>query len=367
MKLLQQAWNDNALGDIQVAVAIALGVLFALAFLRFVFARAADALAARSSAPFHRVARDPARATRLWLLLPVAVYFGASALRLSPKIEHVLELAAVISLMLQAAFWGNRFIKRWFEEKSARPAGTDGETVTALELISVVARLAMWAVATLLILNHLGVNITALVAGLGIGGVAVALALQNVLGDLLASLAIVLDKPFVVGDAIAVGGVSGQVERVGIKTTRLRSIDGEQLVISNAELLKTRIHNYRRMTERRVQFGVGIAYETVQDKLARLPDMLREIVMSEPRVRFDRAHFKGFGDSALLLEVVYFVLDRDYRVYMDVQQALNLEIVRRFRAEDIAFAYPTQTLYLRSEDVAPVPPADGPGSLVPSP
>src|SRR5262249_49016232 len=190
-----------------------------------------------------------------------------------------------------------------------------------------------------------GVNVTAVVAGLGIGGVAVALALQNVLGDLLASLAIVLDKPFVVGDSIAVGGVSGQVERVGIKTTRLRSADGEQLVISNAELLKTRIHNYRRMTERRVQLGLGIAFETAQDKLPRLPDILREIVMAEPRVRFDRAHFKGFGESALLLEVVYFVLDRDYNIYMDVQQALNLEIIRRFQVEGVVFTYPTRKLY----------------------
>ena len=130
----------------------------------------------------------------------------------------------------------------------------------------------MWAIVLLLVLNHLGVNITALVAGLGIGGVAVALALQNVLGDLLASLAIVLDKPFVVGDAIAVGEVSGQVERVGIKTTRLRSVDGEQLVVSNADLLKSRIRNFRRMTERRVLFGLGIAYETPHDKLARVPE-----------------------------------------------------------------------------------------------
>ena len=170
----------------------------------------------------------------------------------------------------------------------------------------------MWAVVLLIVLNHLGVNITALVAGLGIGGVAVALALQNVLGDLLASLAIVLDKPFVVGDSIGVGEVSGQVERVGIKTTRLRSVEGEQLVIANADLLKSRIRNFRRMTERRVQFALGIAYETPHDKLAAVPDILREIVMAEQRVRFDRAHFKGFGDSALLLEIVYFVLDRDY-------------------------------------------------------
>src|SRR6185369_11730513 len=225
----------------------------------------------------------------------------------------------------------------------------DGETVTALELISFVARIAMWAIVLLLVLNHLGVNITALVAGLGVGGVAVALALQNVLGDLLASLAIVLDKPFVVGDTIAVGDVTGQVERVGIKTTRLRSVDGEQLVVANADLLKSRIHNFRQMTERRVLFGLGIAYETPQDKREAVPALLREIVLAQKGVRFDRAHFKGFGDSALLLEVVYYVLDRDYNVYMDAQQAINLEIGRRFRDEGIEFAYPTRTVFLRQE------------------
>jgi small-conductance mechanosensitive channel len=332
-----------------VAAAIVLGALVAFAILRVAAARVAGALAERGAAPFHRVARDTVDATQLWLLFPVALYVGASALQLPEKVGNVVGLAAAIALMLQAAVWGNRFIKRWFEEKSARPLGGDGETVTALGLISFVSRLVMWVIVVLLVLNHLGVNITALVAGLGIGGVAVALALQNVLGDLLASLAIVLDKPFVVGDAIAVGEVSGQVERVGIKTTRLRSVNGELLVLSNAELLKSRIHNYRQMTERRVQFGLGIACETPQDKLERVPGMLQEIVLAQPGVRFDRAHFKGYGDSALLLEVVYYVLDRDYNVYMDVQQALNLEIGRRFSAEGIAFAYPTRTVYLRQE------------------
>ena len=338
-----------------VAAAIALGVLVAFAILRFAASRVSAALAERSTAPFHRVARDTVDATRLWLLFPVALFVGATALRLPQKVEHVIGLVAAIALMLQAAAWGNRFIQRWFEEKTARPAGGDGETVTALALISFVARVVMWVIVMLLILNHLGVNITALVAGLGIGGVAVALALQNVLGDLLASLAIVLDKPFVVGDTIMVGDVSGQVERVGIKTTRLRSVNGELLVVSNAELLKTRIHNYRQMTERRVLFGLGIAYETPQVKLERLPETLREIVMAQERVRFDRAHFKGYGDAALLLEVVYYVLDRDYNLYMDVQQAINLEINRRFRAEGIEFAYTTRAVYLRQESAVSEP------------
>jgi small-conductance mechanosensitive channel len=349
MRLLLEAWGGNTPHDLAIAAASMLGVLLSLALLRYAAARGLAALAERSASPFHRVAAATAGATRLWLLLPVVLLAGASALWLPEALGQALELAAAVALMLQAGVWGNRAIRRWFQEKSARPAVGDGETVTALELISFVARVTMWAIVLLVVLNHLGVNITALVAGLGIGGVAVALALQNVLGDLLASLSIVLDKPFVVGDAIAVGESSGQVERVGIKTTRLRSVDGEQIVLSNGDILKSRIRNFRRMTERRVAFGLGIAYETDYETLVRVPDILREIVMAQERVRFDRAHFKAYGEFALLFEVVYVVLERDHNLYMDVQQAINLEIARRFRAEGIAFAYPTRTVYLRQE------------------
>jgi MscS family membrane protein len=210
----------------------------------------------------------------------------------------------------------------------------------------------------LLILDQLGFDITALVAGLGIGGVAIALAVQNVLGDLFASLSIVLDKPFVVGDTINVGDMTGTVEYIGIKTTRLRSLSGEMIVFSNNDLLKSRIRNFRVMQERRIVFAVQVTYDTAQEKLERIPGMLRAAVENRKQTRFDRAHFKGFSESALDFEVVYFVTTPDYNVYMDVQQAINLEIYRRFVEEKIEFAYPTRTLIVHGAD-APTPAVEG--------
>jgi small-conductance mechanosensitive channel len=208
-------------------------------------------------------------------------------------------------------------------------------------------------VVLLIALDTLGVDITTLIAGLGVGGIAVALAVQNVLGDLFASLAIVLDKPFVVGDFIDTGGEHvGVVENVGLKTTRVRSLSGEELVIANSDLLSSRIRNYKRMSQRRALFEIGVVYGTPSDKLRRIPELIRKAVESRDNTRFDRSHFKSFGDSALVFETVYFMTVPDYNAYMDTQQAINLELYQRFEAEEIEFAYPTQTLFLKSEPAA---------------
>jgi small-conductance mechanosensitive channel len=197
-----------------------------------------------------------------------------------------------------------------------------------------------------LALDNLGIEVTALIAGLGIGGIAVALATQNILGDLFASLLIVLDKPFVLGDFIVVGDFVGHVEKIGLKTTRLRSLSGEQLVVSNNDLLQSRLRNFKRMIERRVLFTVGVTYDTPLEKLAAVPGMIREIIESQPDVRFDRSHFKEFGSYSLNFETVYFVLSPEFGRYMDRQQAINLAIYDRFAQNEIKFAYPTQTLFL---------------------
>jgi small-conductance mechanosensitive channel len=197
----------------------------------------------------------------------------------------------------------------------------------------------------LLTLDNLGVDITALVAGLGIGGIAVALALQNVLGDLLASLSIALDQPFVIGDFLIVGEHLGTVEYIGIKSTRLRSLTGEQIVMSNADLLSSRLRNYGRMYERRVVFTLGVTYETPRDKLREIAPLLRGIVEAQEGVRFDRAHFAKYGPYSLDFEVVYHVLSADFGRYMDAQQAINFRIHEAFEALGVQFAYPTQTLW----------------------
>ena len=221
--------------------------------------------------------------------------------------------------------------------------------MTTITFLGFVARLLLWIIVLLLILDNLGVNITGLVAGLGIGGIAVALALQNILGDLFASLSIVLDKPFVIGDFVVVDSLSGTIEHIGLKTTRIRSLSGEQLIFSNNDLLKSRVHNYKRMSERRIVFSFGVVYQTPLEKLKAIKEIVSDIITKEEKARLDRVHFKEYGDSSLNFEVVYFVNDPDYNIYMDVQEAINLEIFRRFQEEGIEFAYPTRTLFIQNE------------------
>lgn len=353
MKLLYQAWQANDLYAWGIAALIATGVLLGLVALSRGASRALRAFKVADAARPDSIAEKVLATTRLWLLFPIALYAGASAIELPPKLEHLIDVIVVVALMLQTALWINRFVTCWLARLIDKRRGVDSEAVTLLALLGFVARMMVWTFTLLLVLNHLNFNITALVTGFGIGGVAVALAVQNILGDLFASLSIILDKPFVIGDFIIVGDCTGTVEHIGLKTTRVRSLGGELIVFSNTDLLKSRIRNYRRMYERRVVFAVGVTYETPADKLRDIPELLRAAVKAEKQVRFDRAHFKEYGPSALVFEVVYYVLSSDFNVYMDIQQAINLSIFQRFAREHIDFAYPTHTLHLRS--IAPLP------------
>ena len=210
----------------------------------------------------------------------------------------------------------------------------------------------LWVVLVILTIDNLGFDPTTIIAGLGVGGIAVALALQNVLGDLIASLSIILDKPFEVGDFIVIDGMNGDVEHIGLKTTRLRSLSGEQLVLSNNDLLQSRIKNYKRMNNRRILFSLGVVYETSYEDLVKIPGLIKEIIDTEPKARFTRAHFSSYGDFALNYDIVYFVLTPLFDDYMDIQQNVNLEIFKRFSEEGIEFAYPTRKVFLESTDSA---------------
>jgi small-conductance mechanosensitive channel len=215
----------------------------------------------------------------------------------------------------------------------------------ATKSILTIVRVLVWLIAALFLLDNLGFDVNAVIAGLGVGGIAVALAAQTILGDLFNYFVIVFDQPFVEGDFIVVDEFKGEIEKIGIKSTRIRSLDGDMLIMSNSNLMSSRIRNFKRMEKRRASFTLGIVYQTSAEKVQRIPDMLRQIVLQHPKAVFDRAHFKSFGPSSLDFEVVYFVLDREYNVYMDIQQKINLEIMKRFEGEGIDFAYPTQTVY----------------------
>ncbi len=288
---------------------------------------------------------DILNSTKLLFLLSVAVYIGALALTLPPGVRSALRVFVTLAGLFQAGVWGSHIVGfavgRYIEQRAG-----DGATMTAMRALDFVARVVMWSVILLLALDNLGVDVTGLMAGLGIGGIAVALALQSILGDLFGSLTIILDKPFVVGDFLIVDDHRGTVEAIGIKTTRIRSLSGEQLIFSNADLLSSRIHNYGNMDERRILFNIGVTYDTPREKLAMLPSIIREVIESQEKVRFDRAHFKEFGDFSLNFEIVYYVLAPDYATYIDTQQEINLKLYERFGEEEIDFAFPSQTLYL---------------------
>ncbi len=223
---------------------------------------------------------------------------------------------------------------------------TDEGTRAAVILINKVARITLWVVALLVVLSSFGMNVNTVVAGLGIGGIAIAFALQKILGDVFSSFAIYFDKPFLIGDFIVVGEHRGTVMRIGIKTTRIKSLDGEEIVISNEELTSARIQNYKRMKDRRVVFGFGVVYATPNEQLREIPRIIKDIIEPIDGARFDRAHFVKFDDSSLTFEVVYYVESSDYGEYMNIQQEVNFRIKDEFDKMKIEMAYPTRTIYI---------------------
>ncbi len=284
------------------------------------------------------------RNTKLLFLAIVAIQVGAVFLELPDNVRTALWQVVMIAFLLQVGIWVSSGLMYWL--RSYREDQDDPGSVMTMNALGFLARLALWSIVLLLILDNLGVDITALVAGLGIGGIAIGLAVQNILGDLFASLSIVLDKPFVLGDFVIVDDLMGTVESIGIKTTRVRSISGEQLVFSNADLLDSRIRNYGRMYKRRVVFTLGVTYGTSKEKLEKIPMIVREAIEAQDKAKFDRSHFASYGDFSLNFETVYFVMDSDYNLYMDIQQAINFAVYQRFADEGIEFAFPTQTLFL---------------------
>jgi small-conductance mechanosensitive channel len=349
MNLLGQTCYGNTVLDWLTALGVVVATVLLLYLAKRIILSRLTAWSKKTETRLDDFAVDILAGTRFLFLLIIALYFGSQYLELPPKPARFITHFAVIALLVQVALWGNRGIALWLGDYLKRHKDTDAASATTVSVLGFIARVALWAVLLLMILDNLGFNITTLVASLGIGGIAVALAVQNILGDIFASLSIAMDKPFVIGDFIVVGEQLGTVEYIGLKTTRIRSLSGEQIVFSNNDLLNSRIRNFKRMYERRVLFGFGVVYQTSHEQLKKIPVMVREIIEGLENARFDRAHFKEYGDSSLNFEVVYFVQDPDYNIYMDIQQSINLSLFERFARDGIDFAYPTRTLYLHRE------------------
>ena len=279
--------------------------------------------------------------TKQFLVLGLALYVGQQDLTFPPRVQHAVDSVLFMLVLLQVGLWAVRAVRFYLEAKELE-RGPDRVFAGSLDIILFVSRILIWSLLILLALENVGVNITALLAGLGVGGVAVALALQNVLGDLFASLSIALDKPFVVGDMLLVDDFRGAVERIGIKTTRLRSDTGEQIVMSNADLLKSRVRNFGRASEQRALATIRVTYATSGEKLRSIPELLEGIVREFQHARFERCHLKTLGDSCLQFELSYFVQQPKINPLLDLQQAVNFRIIDEFRRLGIEFAYPTQ-------------------------
>jgi small-conductance mechanosensitive channel len=343
---LDWIYLDNSVRAWLLAVAVAIIVYAGANVVRRLIIRQITALSSRTANRADDLIADTLRRTRTFFLLFISVYAASRVLELSATLHTALHVIGVIVVVTQAAIWGTVVINALVRRQTARHLEEDAATATAINALGFVIRLAFYSILVLMGLDNLGFEVTTLIAGLGIGGVAIALALQNVLGDLFASLSIVLDRPFVIGDFIIVDDLPGTVEYVGLKTTRVKSLSGEQIVFSNSDLLSSRIRNFKRMYERRIAFTIGVTYQTPRAQLEGIPGMIRLAVERQQNTRFDRSHFHAYGDFSLNFETVYYVLVPEYNTYMDIQQAINFEIHRAFEEAGIEFAYPTQTLLL---------------------
>jgi small-conductance mechanosensitive channel len=348
---LRYVWFGNTIGTWLIAATILAGGVGVLMVVKSLLVGRFISFANRTPNQVDDLVVELLRRTRLLILVILLVAgVGFTLLVLPASVRTAIKVVAVIALFFQGMSWGNGIISFWVQRYAVRRGMTTGPAAATVGAVVVLLRIALFLVLFLFALDNLGFAIGPLVAGLGIGGIAVALAVQNILGDLFAALSIALDKPFVVGDFITIDTLGGTVEHIGLKTTRLRSLSGEQIIVGNADLLRSRINNHQRMVERRAVFTVGVTYELTPAQLGRIPVIIREAVERQKLTRFERSHFKSYGDSALNFETVYWVVTADYNAYMDIQQAVNVEIFGRFAEERIAFAHPTRTVHVISRD-----------------
>ncbi len=282
------------------------------------------------------------------LMLLAAVFFSTKLLTLAETVSRVIYVIILALLMILIAMAVSRISIFLFDSYWKKK--NQGTVTASIKWIGILIKILVWLVALLLLLDNLDIKITAILAGLGVGGIAIAFALNAILQDLFSFVTIFFDRPFEIGDFINIGDMSGIIEHIGIKTTRIRSLSGEQLVFSNKDLTNSRIRNYKRMENRRVAFKLGVTYNTPSEKLRIIPGLISEIISSVNMTKFDRTHLKSFDDFCITFEVVYFVLSQDYALFMDVNQETNFKIKDAFDENGIDFAFPTQTIYLENKN-----------------
>jgi small-conductance mechanosensitive channel len=337
-------WGNSVSGYLS-AFGIAVVGLVVLRFLKKIAMPKLEAIAKRTSIEFDDFIVQRIEKTLFPLFYVGAVYVGLLYLHFSDPVAKVIKVLWVVAF----AFFGFQFafaILNYFLEKYwVRPENGEGQVRTIRVIVNLCKLLAL-GVIMIVLLDNMGIKVSALLAGVGIGGIAIALAAQALLGDLFSFFVITFDKPFEIGDFIIIGDHMGTVEAVGIKTTRIRSIGGEQIILSNTDLTNSRVKNFKRMEKRRIQFKIGVTYQTSVEQLRELPKVIEDAVKQSKDTSFERAHFSELGDSSLIFEAAYYILSGDYNKYMDIQQAINLRLIEEFAKRKVEFAYPTRTLFV---------------------
>ena len=344
--VLDRTFLDNSVRAWLTAAITTAVIFIVLLVVRGVLHSRLGKLAARTTHQFDDMAVALLGGTRTSTLLVMSVVAGTHTLvlgRAAPWVDRIGRLV----LLWQIALWGVTAVTSWTKHHlEVQASANRRSSVAMITAMSVAAKVLVWVlIFTTALYTVWDINPASLITTLGVSGIAIALAVQNILGDILAALAIVFDKPFDVGDSIGVDTISGTVEHIGLKTTRIRSVTGEQIIVGNGDLLKSRLRNYRRMSQRRVLFNLDVPFDTPAEVLHRIPSMVQEIVTSQSPVQFDRSHVASFTESAVRIETVYHVLDPDYKLYMDIQQNINLEILLKFNNEKLRFALPSRTVY----------------------
>lgn len=347
--ILDQVYYDNTVREYLIAFVLISGsILLVLAFKKLIIKRL-QIWAAKTSGTWDDFIVESFSRFGIPIIIWTVVYWGVHLLVLNDRTENIIQKATSILI----TFFCLRLVSSvvlLLLKSAVRRRQHGEEKIKQLGGLIMIINLIIWVVGFVFLLSNWGVEVTPIIAGLGIGGIAVALAAQNILGDLFSYFVIFFDRPFEAGDFIIVDDKMGNIEYVGIKTTHIRALGGEQIIIGNSNLTNSRIHNYKRMARRRIVFSIDVEYGTAAEMLKKIPAMLRAIVEKQSMVTFDRAHFAAYKDWSLRFEVVYYILSADYNAYMDTQQSINFEIYQQFENARINFAFPTQSLHISRSD-----------------
>jgi len=345
LTIWQYPLAGNTVGDFSIAIVAFILFLVVFKLFQMVVLVRLKRLAEKTETDIDDALVSIIKSLKPPFYLFLSFYAATFFLTLDGVLKKVIDVVLIVWLVMQIVIAVQILIDYVVRKRAGKEEDIAAEN--AINILGKISKVTLWIIGLLFIFSNLGFDVTSLMAGLGIGGIAIALALQNILSELFSSFAIYFDKPFAPGDFIVVGDKKGVIEKIGIKTTRMRALQGEEIVISNKELTSAQIQNFKKMKERRVSFSFGVTYETPTSKVKNISNIVKDIIDGEAGANFDRAHFSRFDDSALNFDVVYYVKSGDYADYMNVQQNINIKIMEAFEEMGVTMAYPTQTIYLQ--------------------